>query len=162
MAQQKESPAPAAPAPEEPQASGAPTPETEEWIYTFQSATGEVVKVERVDPGSGKREEISAEDYNALAASAMDASAQLEMSAAAGQGFNQMGFEAGYYQGLADYEAGLMQASAYGGMSAEEAAYYQGMADYEALLGQSQQGMSAEEAAYHQGMADYAAALGLG
>jgi hypothetical protein len=39
---------------------------TEEWIYTVNSVTGVVVKIERVDKASGQRQELSAEEYAAL------------------------------------------------------------------------------------------------
>jgi hypothetical protein len=66
-----------------------------------------------------------------------------------------------YYQGAADYESLLAQASYQ--YSPEEEAYYQGAADYEAaVVAQSQGGgndAAALEQAYYQGAADYEAAL---
>jgi hypothetical protein len=38
-------------------------PETEEWIYTVRPATGEIVKIERVDPASGERQDVPVQDY---------------------------------------------------------------------------------------------------
>jgi hypothetical protein len=134
-------------------AEGAVDP-TEEWVFTLSSATGEVLKVERIDQ-TGQRNEISEEEYAALVCYMDPAAAQYaaygyDASGDAAAGGAEL-YQAGYHHGLADYEASVAEyemqlASAgygYGGASAgyqsgyspEEAAYLQGMADYEALLG---------------------------
>jgi hypothetical protein len=38
----------------------------EQWLFTFVSATGEVARVERLDPDSGRRQELSEAEYGAL------------------------------------------------------------------------------------------------
>ena len=113
----------------------------EEWVFTLNSKTGELLKVEKMDKASGERKELSEEEYSALYSG--DPSGE----AAA------LGYLTAYYQGIADYEAAVSSAVA----SQEQEAYYQGIADYEAAL--SGAGTTAEEAAYYQGIADYEAAL---
>jgi hypothetical protein len=90
-------------------------PNLEEWIYTFSSRTGEVLKVERVDVGSGTRQELPDDEYRALSASPA--------------------YEEGYLQGIADFAATIGCGAGQNQMSSVEAAYYQGMADYAAALG---------------------------
>jgi len=159
-AQPKKSPAQA----DEPAAPEAAQRPTEEWVFTIHSETGEIVRVDRVDPASGQRKELSDEEYETLAACA-DPSAYgggQGDAAATGEGFygaaaqdpteyeqsTYAWYEAGYHQGLAEYDAAVQHhaaMAAYGaGQSGYEAAYapeieaayYQGMADYEALLAQ--------------------------
>lgn len=119
--------------------------EREEWVFTLNSKTGELLKVEKLDKTSGERKELSEEEYSALYGSD-------PTSEAAALSSDPYGYLTAYYQGIADYEAAINTAVA----SQEQEAYYQGMADYEAAL--SGAGASAEEAAYYQGMADYEAA----
>jgi hypothetical protein len=38
----------------------------EQWLFTFDSATGRVCRVEKLDPLSGKRQELSQPEYAAL------------------------------------------------------------------------------------------------
>jgi hypothetical protein len=139
--------------PKEPQAeqaqasvSESPAEQTEEWVFTLNSGTGEIVKAERVDKTSGQRQELSDDEYAALSGygdpTAYYAAQGYDPSAAAYDPNAHALHEAGYYQGLADYEAAVQC----------EAAYYQGLADYEAAVNR--------EAAYYQGMADYEAMLG--
>src|SRR5262249_12665564 len=59
--------------PKEPQAEQAPAPvsqspaeQTEEWVFTLNSGTGEIVKAERVDKESGQRQELSDSEYAVL------------------------------------------------------------------------------------------------
>ena len=109
------------------------------------SATGEIAKVEKIDRTSGRRKELSQEEYAALSGY-MDPSAYAYdpsgygQSAGTGEGYAT--YEAGYYQGLKDYETALAQQSeaavasmGYGHSPQQHAAYIQGMVDYEALLG---------------------------
>ena|SRR5438477_11759366 len=103
------------------------TVENEERIFTFNTATGELVKVEKVEPATGERKEISEEEYSLLYAWSDpygDAYAAL---------YDPYGYEAAYYQGIADYQAALDGLASYGS-SSEEQAYLQGMADYAASL----------------------------
>jgi len=109
----------------------------EEWVFTLNSQTGEVVKIERLDATSGQRNEFSDEEYMAVlgggdyaAAYGYDPMADAYSQA----GVEPYSYEAGYYQGMADYEAALAGAAA-SGYSPEEEAYYQGIADYAALFG---------------------------
>jgi len=141
---------------------GSTTPEKaasedhEEWIYTISRSSGEVVKVERVEPASGERRELSLDEYAALSGEeAAEAEVAEDYSSYA---YDPYGYEEGYYQGQADYEAAL---SGEEELSPEEAAYYQGQADYEAALSGEEE-LSPEEAAYYQGQADYEAALSAG
>jgi hypothetical protein len=136
-------------------------PESEEWIFTLTSSTGELLKVEKLDRASGERKELSDEEYTSLYVS----TAGPEYAALAGvygdYSVDPYTFESGYYQGLADYEAALNDASAAEYQaSLEQHAYYQGIADYGAALTEASVGLeSPAEQAYYQGMADYAAAF---
>src|SRR5215831_3005518 len=47
----------------------------EEWIYTLNSLTGAVVKVERGDKATGQRRELSQEEYAALSLQPMPSAA---------------------------------------------------------------------------------------
>jgi hypothetical protein len=38
----------------------------EQWLFTFDSATGEVSRVEKLDPVSSMRQELSEDEYAAL------------------------------------------------------------------------------------------------
>jgi hypothetical protein len=38
----------------------------EQWLFTFDSATGEVSRVEKLDPVSGMSQELSEDEYAAL------------------------------------------------------------------------------------------------
>jgi hypothetical protein len=83
-------------------------PSLEEWIYTFSSRTGEVLKVERVDAGSGTRQEMPIDEYRALSASYLQGAADFAAMIGLGGGQNQMSsVEAAYHQGMADYAAAL-------------------------------------------------------
>jgi hypothetical protein len=102
--------------------------ETEEWVFTFNNATGEVTKVEKLG-ASGQRQELSQEEYAALLGYGAD---YYDPTADPSYGY----YEAGYYDGCADYEAAISGAGYDSGYTPEEeAAYYQGIADYAALLG---------------------------
>lgn len=102
----------------------------EEWIFTLNSQTGEVVKIEKIDPASNQRNELSDGEYAAVLGGGYDPYAEAYSQA----GIEQYSFETGYYQGMADYEAALADAAGTG-YSPEEEAYYQGIADYAALFG---------------------------
>ena len=110
-------------------------PNLEEWIYTFSSTTGEVLKVERVDSGSGTRQELSLDEYSALAA-VYGYGAEEDVAAAyAAASYDPYGYEEGYYQGIADFAASIGYDGGQGQMSSVEAAYHQAQADYAAALG---------------------------
>lgn len=119
--------------------------QTEEWVFTFNTSTGELVKAERIDKTSGQRQEVSDDEYAALSGfgdQTVYSHAERYDPSSLGSDPNAHSlYELGYYQGLADYEQ----------VAHREAAYYQGMADYEAVV--------KRQAAYYQGMADYEASL---
>jgi hypothetical protein len=122
-----------APAPETAVAeTAAAADDSEEWVFTANRSTGEVVKVERVEAATGERRELSLDEYSALwAAVQQGAEAQAaDYLASVGQTNYPYGYEAGYYQGLA-------AALGYAGMTPEQQAYYQGVADYAAYMGLS-------------------------
>ncbi len=119
----------------------------EEWVLTIDLASGQTLAIARLDSATGQRKELSEEEYLALAG--YDLSGAEDYSevygedaydpyAAAAGSYDPYGYEEGYYQGLADYEA--MIAGAESDTSSIEAAYYQGMADYELALAQGYEG----------------------
>src|SRR5437870_169394 len=85
--------------------SATPTEEHEEWIFTINSATGDLVKVEKVNKATGERQELSNEEYasyyaQAYAAYAYDPYAATYM----GYGYAPYGYDpyasyAYYYPG---------------------------------------------------------------
>src|SRR6266404_4209904 len=97
------------------------TPETaasedhEEWIYTISRSSGEVVKVERVEPASGERRELSLDEYAALSGEQSAGAGVAEDYSAYGYdpnaafGYDPYGYEEGYQQGMADLAASLGQ-----------------------------------------------------
>jgi hypothetical protein len=113
--------------------------ETEEWIFTYNTSTGALVRVERAD-AAGQRQELTEEEYVAL--SGLDPASYSALVDFAAQGYDPYsgdyaasaydpyGYSEGYYQGQADYAQAL---AAYGGGSTEQA-YYQGVNDYVAML----------------------------
>ncbi len=105
--------------------------ETLEMVFTLKSDTGEVVKVEWMQP-DGSRQELSDEEYQGLFAALGGGAGDAEAL-----GYAEADpYEQAYYQGLADYEAAVAEAeAALCGYTPEELAYLQGMADYEAALG---------------------------
>jgi hypothetical protein len=119
-----------APTPEAAAAETGAADDSEEWIFTANRSTGEVVKVERVEPATGERRELSLDEYGALwAAVQQGAEAQAaDYLASVAQTNYPYGYEAGYYQGLA-------AALGYAGLTPEQQAYYQGVADYAAYMG---------------------------
>src|SRR3954447_12529991 len=40
--------------------------ETEEWVFTISKATGEIARIEKIDKSTGKRHELSHEEYDAI------------------------------------------------------------------------------------------------
>lgn len=38
----------------------------EEWVFTISASTGEIAKIEKIDKFSGKRHELSTEEYDAI------------------------------------------------------------------------------------------------
>ena len=99
----------------------------ERWLFTLDRITGEVYKVEKLDSESGQKHEISEGEYSALSGyleqgQSSDAPVRIDSKAPESAGGEP--YELGYYQGLADYEAAVL-----------EAAYLQGIADCAALLG---------------------------
>src|SRR5262249_3878238 len=113
--------------------------ERQEWIVTTDKASGQVVKVERLD--LGQREELSAEEYALLAASAPLATAAADV-----------GGQLGYPD--ADLYAAYSNPS-----SAYYEAYSQGVNDALRTLAASY-GSTPEEQAYYLGMMPFAASLG--
>jgi hypothetical protein len=114
----------------------APRDEHEEWVFTLQCETGQVVKVEKLDKRSGNRVELSEEEYAALAASLAPAAEQPA-------GYDLEGlyasdpelYELAYFHGLTDYEATLLAHYPELTYTPEQLAYYQGAADYAAIYG---------------------------
>src|SRR5262249_42924866 len=79
--------------------------ETAEWIVTFKSASGVVVKIEILDSESGGRRELTLEEYGALAAMGIPVTVPgmpppPERSPAAEM---QDFYSRAYYQGAYDY-----------------------------------------------------------
>nr|ASV46961.1 hypothetical protein [uncultured bacterium] len=119
-------------------------------MVTIDTASGQTLKIERLDPATGQRAELAEAEYLALAgydtsgtydyAAALQAQAQYDPYAAlAAAGYDPYAYEEGYYQAVADYEAALAGAAQQAAQQAAdpaavEAAYYQGLADYEAAL----------------------------
>src|SRR5262249_46017033 len=111
---------------ERPQAEG-----NEEWIFTLNSLTGEVVRIEKSDPASGQRAELSDEEYVAVLGSGEDYSAYAGLQEAYGYDpvaaaygsvvIEPYSFEAGYYHGMADYETALASAAPSSYSSEDEA-----------------------------------------
>jgi hypothetical protein len=109
---------------------------TAEMVLTYDKNTGQVIRIENVDP-SGGRQELSEEEYASFFGYSPEGSEEAGYDpnevvyAIAHQ---QAGFEQGYYHGLLEYEAALSGQTASGYSPEEEAAYYQGIADYHALV----------------------------
>lgn len=108
--------------------------ETHQLVFTLHASTGEILRIENLDP-SGGRSELSDDEYAAMCAAigggASETGSALGLSASAQPAAGGGAEEAAYYQGIADYVAAV---SAAYGLSAEELAYYQGMADYAAAI----------------------------
>jgi hypothetical protein len=106
---------------------------TEEWIYSYNSNTGELLKIER--HASGERKELSQEEYAAVLG--YEPSAQVDEATM----LQQAAWEAGYTQAIAEYEAALAYAAQADAAAQNESlvvqqlAYYQGLSDYAAMLG---------------------------
>ncbi len=66
----------------------------EQWVFTFDASTGEVCRVEKLDPLSGTAQEISESEYAALDGYLPDAAADRELR-----------LKAAYLQGMADCAA---------------------------------------------------------
>ena len=89
-------------------------PEFHELIFTVQSATGQVVKIDKLE--NGQRQELTEEEYAAVAA---------PFAATLGYA-DPAAYQLAYYQGMADYAAALSASYA----SPQQQAYYQALADY--------------------------------
>jgi hypothetical protein len=145
-AAQKETPA-AAPEKPSPTSEAAATDE-QEWIITFKPAQGTIVKVEKLEKDTGQRQELSKEEYGALAVLGLPVPADKFMPAmqegamAAAEGTDP--YQAAYYQGLTDYATALNTLA--------PAAYYQALSDYAAAAADP----TAAAVAYYQGMIDAA------
>jgi transposase-like protein len=114
----------------------------EEWIFTLSRLTGDVLKVERVDPASGERRELSLDEYAALRGEEVEGAGVVVAEDYSAYGYDPYaahtydpyGYDEGYYQGMADLVASLSQQTG-SGLTPEEQAYYQGIADYAASVG---------------------------
>jgi hypothetical protein len=81
----------------------------EEWVFTVNSVTGEVVKIERLEPTTGDRLELSEQEYAAVAGRDFTAHrSEAEAAAESSQGNGNDAYERGYRQAAADYEAALL------------------------------------------------------
>jgi hypothetical protein len=107
--------------------------DTEEMVLTYKRDTGEVVSIHKLDSAGG-RQELTDEEYAQFFGHGSDGSGNDPSTEAFALGHQQLGFESGYYHGLAEYEAMLTAQSAPAYSPEEEAAYYQGVADYHALV----------------------------
>lgn len=105
----------------------------EQWVLTFGD-NGEITKVERFEPETGERKELSEEEYAAVYGTDSSGASDYYGGDASGlegyrdyAGLDPSTYEAAYYHGVSDaIEAGYGSS----GMSTEEMAYYQGMQDY--------------------------------
>jgi hypothetical protein len=120
---------------------GATEAQSEEMVLTYSPETGEVIRIEKVDR-SGGRQELSGEEYAQFFGQSPEAADETSLSdpnaydsaEAFAIAHQQLGFEQGYYYGLAEYEAALAAQAQPAYSPEEEAAYYQGVADYHALV----------------------------
>ncbi|MFN0165012.1 MAG: hypothetical protein ACKV22_01165 [Bryobacteraceae bacterium] len=134
--------------------------ETSEYVLTVSTNTGDILRVEKLDRAGG-RTELTEDEYSAVFCAAGYEEEYPEESADE-SAYPQDPYEAGYTQGIADYQAALEGGTAQ--LTPEEIAYYQGVADYqealESAVAQSgATGYTSEEIAYYQGMADCEKAL---
>jgi hypothetical protein len=123
---------------EKPEEAGSENPttlsgETGEMVLTYKLDTGEVVSIHKLDSTGGKQE-LTDEEYAAFFGQGSGESECDPNTEAFALQHQQLGFESGYYHGLAEYEAMLTAQSAPAYSPEEEAAYYQGVADYHALV----------------------------
>jgi hypothetical protein len=121
------------------------SPENEEWVFTIDTQTGEVHKVEKIDRVSGRRQELSEEEYLTLAGydlSGADDYSEVQLEEEqydpytgdyGVESYDPYGFEEGYYQAWADCEA-ASGSEGFGYSYSPEDAYYQGFADYQAYV----------------------------
>ena len=117
-----------------------PGPETGEMVLTYDKNTGQCIRIEKVDPSTG-RQELTEEEYASFFGYGGEGTAQESEEVAYDPNevayavaHQQAGFEQGYYHGLLEYEAALLGQTASGYSPEEEAAYYQGVADYHTLV----------------------------
>ena len=118
---------------------GTPPPEaaadeTQEWVITFKPATGETVKIEKLDKVSGARQELTPAEYSEVAAMGCAVPQQVVEAATDPN--------AAAYESMINYIAAV-----------SAAAYYQGIADYATLAASP---ISQVQGAYYQGMLDAA------
>ena len=77
----------------------------EQWVFTFDSATGEVRRVEKLDPVSGSSQELSEAEYAALD-SYLDALApKPEPEVTNPSASTSLAAHRAYWQGIADCAA---------------------------------------------------------
>lgn len=134
--------------------------QTEEWVFTVNSLTGEIAKVERVEKAGNERHELSEEEYAALSAYAEASYDQDSYNTYAEQHAAEIqsgaAYEAGYNQAMAEYAA---QQATENQSGAYEAGYNQAMAEYAAQQDAESQYNGLYQAGYYQGVSDYEAAL---
>ena len=114
----------------------APEIESAEMVLTYDKNSGQVIRIEKIDPDQG-RQELTEEEYASFFgydSGGSEASGYDPNMLALASAHQQAGFEQGYYLGLMEYEAALTGQSASGYSPEEEAAYYQGVADYQAMV----------------------------
>src|SRR5215510_10349835 len=111
-------------------------PATAEMVLTYDKNTGQVIRIENVDP-SGGRQELTEEEYASFFGYSPEGSEEAGFDpneVAYAIAHQHAGFEQGYYHGLMEYEAALTGETASGYTPEGEAAYYQGVADYHTLV----------------------------
>lgn len=79
----------------------------EQWLFTFDSATGRVSRVERLDPLSGEKQELSQAEYAALDSylSALLASSDATRLSDSPSAWRAIATQRAYLQGVADCAA---------------------------------------------------------
>jgi hypothetical protein len=83
-------------------AAAPPAAVTSQYVVTINNATGLPVKIERLDPGTGKRQELDASAYAESATPSAGGAAAMSAGPA-----ETNAIVSAYYQGVADYLAAI-------------------------------------------------------
>jgi len=127
--------------------------QTQEYVVTVNAATGDILRMEKLDH-TGVRTELTADEYASMFSAISQAAGSTAEAAYAPLG----AYSSGYAQGVFDYQAALTAQ----GQSPEVAAYNQAVVDYQAAVDAANAQSaynSSLETAYAQGMTDYQAAV---